>query len=138
LIFFGLRGAPPIRIFQSIAGGLLGRDAARGGGMATAALGAVLHFTIATIIVAVFVLASRRLPLLVRRPWLCGALYGLLAYAVMNFVVLPLSALHSPLELAPPAVLVNGLLIHVFGVGLPAALFARLAADERTLASGRR
>jgi hypothetical protein len=127
LIFFGLRGVPPIRIFHSIAGGLLGRDAARAGGIPTALLGGVLHYCIAFCIVAVFVLASRRLPWLVRHPWLSGPPYGIAVYAVMSFVVLPLSALDAPVELAPPAILANGLLIHVFGVGLPSAWVARRA-----------
>ena len=43
----------PIRILQSVAAGLLGRDAARAGGMQTALLGAVLHYFIAFTIVVV-------------------------------------------------------------------------------------
>ena len=64
-----------------------------------------------------------------QRPWIYGPLYGLLVYAVMNFVVIPLSAVaaRSP----STSVLVNGLLIHALGVGLPAALSARAA---RTMA----
>ena len=50
LIFFGLRGARPIRIFQSIAAGLLGR-ASFSGGVPTALLGVILHFFIAFLIV---------------------------------------------------------------------------------------
>lgn len=47
VVFFGLRsGVKPIRIFQSIASGLLGRPAFQGG-YQTAALGACLHFFIA-------------------------------------------------------------------------------------------
>ncbi|MCU1262873.1 MAG: hypothetical protein JWO80_5758, partial [Bryobacterales bacterium] len=38
LVFFGLRGAKPIRILQSIAAGLLGPKAFKGG-VGTAALG---------------------------------------------------------------------------------------------------
>jgi len=51
-----------------------------------------------------------------------------IAYLTMNLVVLPLSALHSTgLPQAVP-VLLNGLLIHIAGVGTPSALFARAAA----------
>ena len=89
-IFFGLRGTRPVRILQGIASGILGRDAFSGGA-ATAALGAVLHYFIAFAIVWVFLAASRRLPALARRPWLYGPLYGLVVYAVMNYVVIPLS-----------------------------------------------
>ena len=124
IIFFGMRGAVPIRIFQSIASGLLGRAAFQGGA-ATALLGVGIHFFIAAAIVLTFVLASRRLPVLVHHPVVAGVLYGLAVYAVMNYVVVPLSAAGRGSFAAP--VFINGLLIHAFGVGLPAALFARAA-----------
>ena len=127
VLFFGARGVAPIRIFQSIAAGLLGRAAFQGG-LATALLGTLLHFFIAFVIVATYFLASRRLPVLTRRPILCGVLYGVAVYTVMNLVVLPLSAA-LPASRALPVV-VNGLLIHALGVGLPSALFARAAAPS--------
>lgn len=43
----------------------------------------------------------------------------------MNFVVLPLSATGQPTFKLP--IVANGVLIHMFGVGLPSALFARAA-----------
>jgi hypothetical protein len=67
IVFFGLRGVTPIRIAHSIAAGVLGRAAFQGG-LATALLGLCLHFFIAFIIVAVFYLASRRVPALTRHP----------------------------------------------------------------------
>jgi hypothetical protein len=76
------RGIGPVRVLQSVASGLLGA-AAREGGLATAALGAVLHFTIAFIWATVFWLASRRLTVLVRHPVVCGLLYGVVVYALM-------------------------------------------------------
>ena len=121
-VFFGLRGIRPVRILQGIASGILGRDAFSGGA-ATAALGAVLHYFIAFAIVLVFLAASRRLPDLARRPWLYGPLYGLVVYAVMNWIVIPLSLVTTRPK--PLAVLANGLLIHMLGVGLPTALIAR-------------
>ena len=127
-IFFGWRsGAQPVAILHSIAAGAIGRDAARAGGIPTAALGLLLHFTIAFLIAAVYVAASRALPAL-RRHWVvCGLIFGVLAYFVMTFVVVPLSnAGPGRITFALPAtpVLINGLLIHAFGVGLPAAYFA--------------
>jgi len=126
IVFFGLRsGAQPIRIFQGIAFGLIGPPA-RQGGLKTAALGVLLHYFIAFGIVVTYFLVSRRVRLLTRRPVVCGLLYGLVAYAVMNLVVLPLSKVGGPSLPAAP-VLANGLLIHMLGVGLPSALFARAA-----------
>ena len=128
-IFFGLRsGSTPQRILQSIASGLIGRQAATQGGLKTTVLGAVLHYFIASMIVLVYYLASRRLPILSAKPIVCGIFYGLVVYAVMNYVVVPLSAIGGGVRIAATPVLINGLLIHAFGVGLPSALFSRAAA----------
>ena len=127
IVFFGLRnGVSPIRIFQSIASGLLGQPAFDHG-PATALLGVALHFFIAFGIVTTYFIASRPLPALARRPLLFGPLYGLAVYVVMNFVVIPLSAVAPRSGLPPGPVLANGLLIHLLGVGLPTALCARWA-----------
>jgi hypothetical protein len=124
VIFFGARGVPAIRIFQSIAAGVLGRASFQGG-WHSAVLGIVLHFVIACLIVTVFCLLSRQLPVLLERPLLSGILYGVAAYFVMNYAVIPLSATSRGAFAWPP--FINGLLIHAFGVGVPSALFARLA-----------
>ena len=63
VIAYGTQGLNPIQVLQYIASGALGRSAFQGG-LATAALGAALHFTIAWIAAAVFVLAGQRLHLL--------------------------------------------------------------------------
>ena len=128
IVFFGLRnGVSPFRIFKGIAGGLLGREAASAGGWPTALLGLVLHVTIATTIVAVCVLISRRLTFITRQPFVWGPVYGVAAYLVMNLVVLPLSALQGTGLPSALPVLVNGILIHIVGVGTPSVLFARAA-----------
>ena len=128
IIFFGVRsGTSAIRIFQGIAAGLLGPASYRGG-WRTALLGVALHFFIAFAIVAVFHLASRRLRALTRHPIVTGALYGLAVYVVMNFEIIPMSAIPPRQGPIPLAVLINGLLIHAFGVGVPAALSAKAAA----------
>lgn len=131
VVFFGLRGVQPIRIFHSIASGLLGR-VAFSGGPRTALLGAVLHFFIAFVIVGVFLLASRAMPVLVRAPILSGLVYGIGAYVVINYIVVPLSAAATGRFSWP--VFINGVLIHMFGVGLPASLVARAAAGLTTMA----
>jgi hypothetical protein len=126
IVFYGLMGARPIRIFQSIASGLLGR-AAFAGGLPTALLGAALHFFIAFAIVSTYYLASRQLGVLRRHPVVCGLVYGVLVYFFMNLVVLPLSATGKPSFALP--VLLNGIIGHALLVGIPSALFARRAAD---------
>ena len=118
----GLRGVGPVRVLQSVAGGLLGRAAAEGG-LATAALGAVLHFFIAFVWAAVYWLASRKLRVLVRHPVVCGLLYGFAVYAFMYLVVLPLSAAYFKPTFTPYTVSLNGA-GHMLLVGLPIALAA--------------
>ncbi len=121
----GLRtGASPVRVFQSVARGLIGADSFTGG-FKTAALGLALHFLIATIWTAVFYLASRRLEFLVRQAVIWGALYGVVVYFFMYFVVLPLSAIHAKPSSYPFSSIIIGLAIHIFCVGLPIALVVR-------------
>jgi len=89
IVFSYLRsGTSPSRLLQSVASGALGRDAFSGGA-ATAALGPGFHFLIAFIITAIFFGVAVRVPALTGRPVLVGALYGVVVYAVMNFVVIP-------------------------------------------------
>lgn len=123
IIFFGLRGATPTRIFQAIAAGILGRQAAVQGGLQTALLGVALHFVVAFGIVGTYYLASLKVRALTTHPVICGAIYGVLAYLTMNYVVIPLSAIGPGGPAHPLPVVVNGVLIHIFGVGLPTAYF---------------
>ena len=122
VLFYWLRGVAPIRVVQGVATGLLGRASFQGGA-GTALLGLALHFFIATVVVCVYHAASRRIALLRRMPVVMGALYGLLVYAFMNAVVLPLSAAGPPKMIVP--VVLNGLFAHVFCVGIPTGLLAR-------------
>lgn len=129
VIFFGLRGVSTIRIFQAIAAGLLGREAFQGG-LPTAALGVVLHYTIATAVVAIAYLLARRIPALTTRPILVGACYGIGVWLVMSYLVVPLSAANTAARTAP--VVINGIMIHIVGVGIPAWLVARKAPARHT------
>lgn len=126
-VFSYLRsGRTPIVVLQSVASGALGRGA-YDGGYKTAALGLAFHFLIAFILAAVYFLASRVLPLLLKHAVICGMVYGMCVYFVMNCIVLRLSAIHATTWpwAYPKSVLIGGLLIHMFGIGLPIALAAR-------------
>ena len=133
LIFSNLyRGTPPIRLLQSVAGGLLGKDTFDGG-VPTAVLGLALHFFIALSAATIFNLASLRLPALTGHRAIAGILSGLCIYGFMNYVVLPLCALHATAP-TDPLVVGTGLFVHMFCIGLPIAWFAANA----PLASGGR
>lgn len=121
---------PPTRILQSVAAGLLGR-ASFEGGAATAALGLTLHFFIAICMSFAYFLTAQQWHSLVRRPFVFGSAYGLALYAVMNFVVVPLSAAMPASK--DPVWIVLSVLVHAFCVGVPIAVCARraLAANPR-------
>ena len=125
------KGISPIRVLQSVASGWLG-PASFEGGLPTAALGLASHFFIALVAAAVYVLAGRYLPILVRQPIVCGAMYGFGIYAVMNYVVIPLSRV-PPRPPSAFVVVATGLLVHMFLIGVPIALAARRAYDFGTL-----
>jgi hypothetical protein len=116
-------GVMPVRILQSVASGLLGGEAYTGGAK-TAVLGLALHFLIATIWTIVFYLASRRLRFLLAQPIVWGLVYGIVVYAFMNFVVLPMSQFP---QRTPPTLTgrLIGLVIIMFCIGLPIALIVR-------------
>ena|SRR5436190_2360555 len=129
LILFGAR------VPLSIAAGLLGRAAFRGGA-GTYALGVVLHFFIACAAAAVYYAASRRLVFLTEHPLVCGLFYGGAVEEVMNLIVLPLSALHArgPYSLQD---LILGLVVHMIVVGLPISFSVRRwGGVSRTALSG--
>jgi uncharacterized membrane protein YagU involved in acid resistance len=90
-----INSAKPTRILQVIASGLLGKSAFADD--STVALGLVLQWAMSIIIASIFVFAVRWWPLL-KRHWVkAGLAYGVVIFLVMNYVVLPLSAIgHSP------------------------------------------
>jgi len=92
-------------------------------GTSGAVLGLVVHFTLMAIMVAWFVIAARNVPALTDRPWLAGLIYGLITWAVMNLIVVPL---RFPAAWPPkPMAIATQLFAHVALVGLPTAYIAR-------------
>ena len=120
-----------LRMFQSIAAGLLGRSS-YDGGLSTAVLGAALHFFIASGAATVYWAASLKLPVLVRRAVPCGLAFGVAVFFFMNYVVLQLSAVPRKPTLSL-AVIQNptwliALVGHALIIGLPIALLNRRSA----------
>jgi hypothetical protein len=121
-VVYGFFGAKPIPLLQGIAAGLLGPRAFTGG-LAVAALGLLCHFFIAFSAATVYVVASRWIPFLVRHTMVAGPLYGVAVYFFMDRVVVPLSAAQEyPFSFK---MMVIGVTIHIFCVGLPIAMSVR-------------
>jgi uncharacterized membrane protein YagU involved in acid resistance len=116
-------GTAPERILQSIASGILGRAAYEGGAM-TALLGLEAHFAIAITAAAVYLIAAERWTVLAERWVLWSGVYGVLVWAVMNLVVIPLSAAPFRFRFSVEALLV-GWTIHVVCVGWAIGFVAR-------------
>ena len=83
----------------------------------------MLHFFIAIVAAAVYYAASRVWTVLTRRFVLCGLAYGVIVYAVMNLVVLPLSRVNF--RFPPWQVTAWLIVIHMLCVGLPIAAVVR-------------
>ena len=119
---------PPIRILHSVAAGVLGPQA-RESGLAGAALGAACHYFIATCMAAAYWLAASRMPRLSKRPTAYGLAYGLVLYAFMTWVVVPLSnAPHG--QAMPLAWTLSSVAMHAL-IGVLCAWFARAALRGR-------
>lgn len=147
-------GLYPNQVLRSVAAGWLGREASMAGGWPSALLGLVTHFSIATAMAAIFVLAARRWPALIARPVLWGLAYGVILYIGMNYVVVPLSAAatgHFPADFAEASarlakafsalspkdnvpLLLGTIFTHTVLVGLPIALIARRELSGRPAA----
>jgi hypothetical protein len=125
--------------FQSVwwgpASGLLGREAARAGGWNTALLGIFLHFVVAFCIATVYYFASRFIPFLIRQPIISGLIYGVIANFVMQYVVIPLSAIGYRSGSEPIGSLLNSIVGHAVLVGLPVALIAAWSAKKNLVAT---
>jgi hypothetical protein len=116
------RGVTPVDILHVIASGLIG-EKSFDGGMRTAGLGLALHFLIAYSAAAVFYAASRRFHFLTRRPIISGVAYGVAVYAVMYWVVIPLSNYHPAASSLFNTTV--AIVTHVICVGLPISLAVR-------------
>jgi hypothetical protein len=116
------KGVGPIRVLQGVAAGLVGRESAINGGLATAELGLAIHFLIAFVVAIVFWVASRKLVFLTRHSVISGLLYGVVVYGCMYWIVMPLvyPVVHPSVSRDVTAVCV-----HMFLIGLPIALIVR-------------
>src|SRR5215831_20764373 len=108
-------GTSPQRLLQSVAFGWFGRES-YAGGWPTALAGLGFHFFIAFTITAILFLAAKRMRWLVANPFVTGPIYGIGVYAVMNYVVIPLSRI-GPRPFPPLSVFISGVLVHMFLIG---------------------
>ena len=99
-------------------------------GTSGAILGLLVHFGLMAIMATVYVLAARRIPVLIEKPIQWGVFYGLATYVVMNWLVVPMR-FNTPL---PPSALsmATQLFAHIVLVGIPIALVTARYLKPRT------
>ena len=115
------RGREPAAMLRFVASGPFAQ--ATEWGLSGSLLGLATHFVLMAIMVAAFVIAARRIPALTDSPLLAGLIYGLVTYAVMNLIVVPL---RFPAAWPSKALSIGTqLFAHIVLVGLPTALITR-------------
>lgn len=92
-----LSRAPPGKVLQTIASGVLG-EASYAGGSASVTLGLCLQIAMSFVIALIYDIAFFQSPMISRSPLMFGALYGIVIFVVMNFVVVPLSRTHPKFQ----------------------------------------
>jgi hypothetical protein len=110
--------------WRGVAGGLIGA-AAREGGVGTALLGVALHFFICLAAAALLYLIVSRVKWLPRQWIVLGIGHGIAVLLVMNYVILPLSAIGRGIY--PVDQLHIHAFWHILLVGLPTAFFVAKA-----------
>lgn len=128
LVFYGAYlGSSPLRIFQSISAGLFGRESYEMGTFSFVS-GIILHFLVASLITAAYWLFSKKFKILLNYPIASGLIYGMAAYLVMTYVVIPLSKIGwGKFSLFIFTVNMIG---HALLVGLPIALITKRLAPK--------
>ncbi len=123
-----MEGVAATRTLQAIAEWVMG-PAAYAGGSATAFAGALLYGVLMCALAALYRVLARAFPLLLRRPVLCGALYGIAMYLLVFGVAVP--ALIGRPAFSPPHWMAVCALAYMFLIGVPCAWFARLPASRQ-------
>ena len=113
---------PPFTVLRFIASGVFGGAAfSDGSGMILAGL--LFHFSIVFVIITIFFLANQRIAALQKSVLVNALLVAVIAWAVMTYVVVPLSKI-KPSYPQPQQALIAIAILFVC-IGLPAAIAAK-------------
>ncbi|MCL1634421.1 hypothetical protein M2650_07220 [Luteimonas sp. SX5] len=127
-----LHRVSPATIMQAIAAYWGWGREAYAGGATTAALGAGLFLARMLVLAAIYHAAARRFAVLIERPYTCGALFGLAIYLSNKYIVVPLIGAMPQTATADKdlAWMFSCILAHMLLVGIPLALFSRMASRD--------
>lgn len=111
-------GYGPLQVYQFVASALLG-DKAYQGGLSSAFFGLILHFFIAFMASIAFYIGFTKFSFLRNYKILAGLLYGIVVWAVMNLLVLPMTKIPAA---EFDMVSFIAIIWHMIFVGLPISL----------------
>lgn len=120
-VFAGMAGMSAIAVLTFVASGPFGSAPTPAAGWAI--VGLLVHYAIMACMVAAYMIAARRMPILLRQPIIAGLLYGLLLWGIMYWVVRPLRWPEIPLPHTAKGIS-EQLFSHCILVGLPIAWIA--------------
>jgi hypothetical protein len=109
-------------VFQYIAAGAIGREAAFLGGNRSILIGVGFHYLIAAIFTLFFFFLYQREAFLRRNAGVVAFIYGILMWVVMNLLVLPVSKLKIDINKFTFKGTVTGMAILIICVALPIVL----------------
>jgi uncharacterized membrane protein (DUF485 family) len=121
-------------ILRAVASGLLG-PAAFGGGTSVAVLGLILQWAMSIVIAGIYAMAAVRLQALIRRWIIAGVVYGVIVFFVMNYVVVPLSAIGHIPHFRSLSFVLNLLAMLLFGL-IIASITNRFSLGAQTTRTG--
>jgi hypothetical protein len=117
----------PFAVLTAVSAGVLGREAARANPSAWM-LGLILQWLMSIVIALIFCAAAARLKWMTERWVTSGLLYGAAVFLVMNYAVVPLSAVAKMPTFTVQTLILNLLAMLVFG--LIVAWFAKRATNR--------
>jgi hypothetical protein len=124
VIYTIVRGSTGERVFQFIASVVLGKESYNMAPWSTV-LGILMHCSIALILTVTYFALAGPIEKLTKNWFLAGFLYGLATWVFINqflFVVIGIKNYYTTLPPWPG--LLNGVLAHIFLVGIPIAFYA--------------
>jgi uncharacterized membrane protein YagU involved in acid resistance len=120
-------GTTPSQVLKYVASGAVDPKTFSNDTM-LAAVGLLVHFTIAILFTFFFFFLAQQIPSLVKYPILIGILYGVFVWGTMRFIILPYISRLNPKPIAGQEAIKNAAIaaaIIVVCVGMPVVLLAR-------------
>jgi len=129
---FVMKGGEWYQAWKGVASGIFG-SAAREGGAGMVVVGMASHWFICIGAAAILYLVASRLKFIPRQWILLGIIHGIAVLLMMNYVILPLSAIGK--SIYPLETIYVPMFWHIVLVGLPTAFFVARALPRRLTAT---